>query len=77
MLTRLFTKLEEIRQALGSDKVFDVVSEILHGRNLSQLLMEAATNARNIDEILKEVDITVDPEYITKVKEDQRRQTVT
>ena len=70
VLTRLFTKLEEIRQALGSDKVFDVVSEILHGRNLSQLLMEAAANARNIDEILKEVDVTVDQKYIAQVKED-------
>jgi SNF2 family DNA or RNA helicase len=69
VLSRLFQKLDEIRQALGSDKVFDVLSEVLYNKNLSQLLMEAAANARNIDDILKEIEITVDEEYISKVKE--------
>ena len=69
VLNRLFQKLEEIRDAMGSDKVFDVLSEVLYNRNLSQLLMEAAANARNIDEILKEIDITVDEDYISKVKQ--------
>ena len=31
--------------------------------------MEAAANARSIDEILKDIDITVDEDYIAKVKE--------
>jgi superfamily II DNA or RNA helicase len=69
VLKRLFEKLDEIRLALGSDKVFDVLSEILHNKSLSQLLMEAAANARNIDEILKDINITVDQDYIDKVKE--------
>lgn len=69
VLNRLFSKLEEIRQALGSDKVFDVLSEVLYNKNLSQLLMEAAANARNIDDILNEIEITVDDDYISKVKE--------
>lgn len=69
VLNRLFSKLDEIRLAMGSDKVFDVLSEVLYTKNLSQLLMEAAANARNIDEILKEIEITVDEDYISKVKE--------
>lgn len=69
VLNRLFSKLEEIRQALGSDKVFDVLSEVLSNKNLSQLLMEVAANARNIEDILKEIEITVDEDYIAKVKE--------
>jgi superfamily II DNA or RNA helicase len=69
VLSKLFEKLEEIRQALGSDKVFDVLSEVLYDRNLPQLLMEAAANARSIDEILKDVDVTVDEDYLTQVKE--------
>lgn len=69
VLNRLFEKLEEIRKALGSDKVFDVLSEVLYGRNLSQLLLEAASNSRHIDEILKEIDVRVDEEYISEVKE--------
>lgn len=69
VLTRLFEKLEEIKTALQSEKVFDVITEVLYGTNLSQLLMEAAASARDINEILKEIDIEVDEEYIKKVKE--------
>ena len=69
VMNKLFQKLEEIRQAMGSDKVFDVLSEVLYTKSLTQLLMDAAANARNIDEILEEIDITVDEKYINKVKE--------
>ena len=69
VLNKLFQKLEEIKLALGSDKVFDCIGEVLYDKNLSQLLIEAAANSRDIDEILKEIDIFVDEEYISKVKE--------
>lgn len=71
VLNRLFQKLEEIKRALGSDKVFDSLDAVIRDKNLSQLLSEAAANARNVDEILEEIsqDIIVDEEYITKVKE--------
>lgn len=69
VLTTLFDKLQEIRDALESDKVFDVISEVLYGKNLSQLLLEAAASARGIDEILREIDVKIDEEYIAKVKE--------
>jgi len=69
VLTKLFNKLEEIRKAMGSDKVFDVIGDIFYGKNLYQLILEAVANARSIDEIIKELDIKVDEEYITKVKE--------
>ncbi|MBD3343282.1 MAG: DUF3883 domain-containing protein, partial [Candidatus Lokiarchaeota archaeon] len=69
VLNKLFEKLEEIRDAMGSDKVFDVLNEVLYNQNLSQLMMEAAANARNLDEILKNLDIKVDKEYISKIKD--------
>ncbi len=69
VLNRLFQKLEEIKEAMGTDKVFDVLSEVLYNRSLSQLLMEAAASARNIEEILQEIDIQVNEDYITRVKE--------
>lgn len=69
VLNRLFQKLNEIRKALGSDKVFDCLGDVLYDKNLAQLLLDAAANARNIDDILKEIEITVDEEYIAKVKE--------
>ncbi|HEY66358.1 MAG TPA: DUF3883 domain-containing protein [Caldilineae bacterium] len=69
VMRRLFDKLEEIRQALGSDKVFDVLGEVYYGKNLAQLILEAAANARSLDEILRELDIRVDEEYIRRVRE--------
>jgi SNF2 family DNA or RNA helicase len=69
VLKKLFDKLEEIRRALRSDKVFDVIGEVFYDRNLSQMLVDAAANARDIDEILEDVEIRVDEEYISKVKE--------
>ncbi len=69
VLYRLFEKIDEIRDAMGSDKVFDVLSEVLYDKNLSQLLMEAAASSRDINEIVNEVDITVDDEYIAQIKE--------
>jgi superfamily II DNA or RNA helicase len=69
VLSKLFQKLEEIKDALGSDKVFDCLGELMHDKNLSQLLIEAAANARSINEILQDIEITVNEEYIAKVKE--------
>ena len=69
VLVRLFAKLQEIRNALGNDKVFDVLGEVLYGKNLAQLLLEAAASARSMDEILAELDVEVDDEYIARVKE--------
>lgn len=66
---RLFEKLEEIQLALGTDKVFDVLGDIIQGKNLAQMLLEAAANARSIEDILSEIDIQVDEEYIRQVKE--------
>ena len=69
VLVALFEKLDEIRDALQTDKVFDVISEVLYGKNLSQLMLEAAASARDIDEILREIDVKVDQAYISKIKE--------
>ena len=68
VLQRLFEKLEEIRAALGSDRVFDVIDELFPGRNLAQLLTEAAANARTLEEILREIEIRVDEDYLRRVR---------
>ncbi len=67
---RLFEKLAEIKAMLGSDKVYDVIGEIYYGKDLSKLLTDAAMGARTEEEILKELEITVDVEYIKKIRED-------
>ena len=69
VLIRLFQKLDEIKRIMKSDKVFDVISEILYGKNLAQLLLDAASNARDQEEILKELDFKVDEKYIAQIRE--------
>jgi superfamily II DNA or RNA helicase len=69
VLQRIFEKLEEIRRAMESDKVFDVISDVFYGKDLSELMIEAASSSRNIDEILEDVEIKVDEEYISKIRE--------
>lgn len=69
VLARLLDKLEEIKNALGRDAVFDVIGDVFYGKRLYQLVLEAAANTRTIDEILKEIDIQPDEEYLNKVKE--------
>ena len=66
---RLFEKLAEIKSKLGSDKVYDVIGEIYYGKDLSKLLTDAAMGARTEEEILRELEITVDEEYIKKIRE--------
>lgn len=69
VLIKILNKLEEIKNALGREKVFDVIGEMFYGKNLYQLILEAVANARNLDDIIKELDIEVDEGYISKMKE--------
>jgi SNF2 family DNA or RNA helicase len=69
VLAKIFDKLEEIRKAMGSDKVFDVIGDVYYGKNLYQLILDAVANARSLDEILQEIDIKVDKDYIAQIKE--------
>lgn len=69
VMTALFQKIDEIKNALGSDKVFDVLNEVLYDVNLNHLMLEAAATAKSTDEILAEIDIEVNEAYIAKVKE--------
>ncbi len=69
VFARLFEKIEEIRKNLGSDKVFDVLGDTNLGKTLAQLLLEAATTTKSMDEILKGLDIEKDDEYLDNLKD--------
>ncbi len=70
VLAKIFDKLEEIKNKLGSDRVFDVIGDVFEGKNLYQLILDAITNAKSIDEILNELDIRPNEDYIQKIKEE-------
>jgi len=69
ILTRLFEKLERMREHLGSDRVFDVIQEVLPGRSLRDLIIEALANLRSLDDILAEIEAVPDEEAIRRVRE--------
>lgn len=67
---RLFEKLDEIRDKMGNDRVYDIIGDVYYGKDLAQLLADAAIGARTEEEVLREMEITVDEDYIQKIKED-------
>ena len=51
ILDRLFEKLQAMRESLGSDRVFDIIGEMIPGSRLDELLKDAIFNQRRMDEI--------------------------
>ncbi|MDW8052827.1 MAG: helicase-related protein [Armatimonadota bacterium] len=68
VLATLLEKLEKIKEQLGSDRVFDVINDVLDV-NLRDLIIEAITNRRNWQEIVREIRATPDAELIQRVRE--------
>ena len=68
VLQRVFDKLNEIRKAMQSDKVFDVIGDVFYGKDLTELMLEAAASTRGMDEILEDVDININADYILGLK---------
>lgn len=69
ILTQLFKKLDRMREHMGSDRVFDVIGEVWGGeRSLKDLIMDAVTNQRSMDEILSGFEKVEDTEAINRVK---------
>jgi superfamily II DNA or RNA helicase len=69
VLEALFRKLERIQAELGSDRVFDVVGEVMPGRSLKELIVEAIANRRTLEEIIAEIEGVRDEEVVRKVQE--------
>jgi hypothetical protein len=69
VLDALFRKLERIQGALGSDRVFDVIGDVLPGRSLKDLIVEAIANRRTLDDIVAEIEAIPDDEAMRKARE--------
>ena len=65
----LFQKLSQIKDHLGSDRVFDVLGEVLVGKSLKDLIMNAIANPKTMDDMLKNFERTLDKDAINRVKE--------
>ncbi len=71
VMQRLLEKLERMKDALGPDHVYDVISSIFEAGQISldRLIREAITNRRSMEEILAELDIIENPAAIRAVRD--------
>lgn len=69
ILIKLFEKLSRIKEHLGSDRVFDVINDIVVGKSLKDLIMNAIANPRTMDDILKDFERIPDEVAIKRVEE--------
>ena len=69
VLEALFRKLARIREALGSDRVFDVIGEVLPGKSLRELIVEAIRGRRTLDELVTEIELIPDEEAAHRIRE--------
>lgn len=56
VLEKLFDKLERMREAMGTDRVFDVIGEVIQGEKLGDVLREAALGQRRMEEIEERIE---------------------
>jgi len=70
ILMRLLEKLERIKDALGEERVYDVIGEILslNKVDLAEILREAAYNPHRLEEYLEIIE-EIDPEKLKKYEE--------
>ena len=70
VLATVLDKLNEIRNAIGTDKVFDVIGDVFKGKDLYNLIVEAVSGKRSEYEIQKDLDIEIDGEYKEKLRKE-------
>ncbi|MEO1618682.1 MAG: helicase-related protein [Planctomycetota bacterium] len=68
VMNRLLRKLNDMRIALGSDRVYDVIGEIIPGPSFDSLMKDWLSRRRTMTEILAEIDIQTDEEQVTRIR---------
>lgn len=65
VLAALLRKMEEMRQGLGSDRVFDLVGDLLedHEISLAELIIDCITNRRRLEDAVASIEQAVSPEH--------------
>lgn len=69
VMAKVLEKLEIMRRHLGSDRVYDVMGEVLQGVNLQQHLMDLILERRTLEQINKELTQTISEEDVQKARD--------
>jgi superfamily II DNA or RNA helicase len=70
VMKRLLEKMDEIRKVLGTDKVYDVISEVIPGARLDQLFREALAKQRTWEDVKDYVEKSFSPEKVKRALEE-------
>lgn len=76
VLIRLLEKMEQMKEDLGSDLVYDFVGEVLEDeyQSLADLMQEAILNREHLEDVIQKMDKTISEEYknLMKVLQDEK-----
>lgn len=68
VLNKLLEKINEIRQYLGTDKVFDVIGDVfIDPKQFVDLIVNAALNAKTTEVIFGEIDSKLNEENVRRI----------
>lgn len=70
VMDRLLRKLEDMRKALGSDRVYDVIGEIIAAPKFDGLMKDWLSRRRTMAEILADIELSTDQEQVEKIRAD-------
>ena len=72
VMQRLLRKLDDMRLALGSDRVYDVIGEIIPAPKFDALMKDWLSRRRTMTEILAEIDLQTDEEQVARIRADMQ-----
>jgi superfamily II DNA or RNA helicase len=72
VMQRLLLKLDDMRLALGSDRVYDVIGEIIPAPKFDALMKDWLSRRRTMTEILAEIDLQTDEEQVQRIRADMQ-----
>ena len=70
VMDRLLRKLDDMRKALGSDRVYDVIGEIIPAPKFDALMKDWLAKRRTMTEILADIDLQTDEEQVARIRAD-------
>ena len=72
VMIRLLEKIEEIRKALGTNKVYDVISDVIPGARLDQLFREALAKQRTWEDVKDYVEASFSPQKVRQALDEAK-----